>query len=357
MILEDRIRKWIIALAALIILLLVLVHINYRRSSYLVIDGFAQGTTYHIIYIPDLSIDFLLHKDEFLFQDEIDSLLRRIDESLSLYHPESIITRINRNDSLVIADELFETVFRKAVEVSAITDGAFDITVGPVVNAWGFGPGERERVDSAMIDSLLQYVGMEKVSMVGDRVVKSLDGVLLDLNAIAQGYSVDLLARFFENRGIDRYLVELGGEVSASGLKNAREQWKIGVDKPIDNNLIPGRELQVIVSLYNRSLATSGNYRKFYVENGVKYSHTIDPATGYPVTHNLLSATIVANDCMTADAFATACMVMGLEKSIDMISQLDELDAFFIYSGNDGAFETWATEGFLEMIEERSSER
>jgi len=344
MILEDRIKKWIIAMAALIILLLVLIHINYRRSSYLVIDGFAQGTTYHIIYIPDLSIDFLLHKDEFLFQDEIDSLLRRIDESLSLYHPESIITRINRNDSLVIVDEMFETVFRKAVEVSAITDGAFDITVGPMVNAWGFGPGEREQVDSAMIDSLLQYEG--------DRVVKSLDGVLLDLNAIAQGYSVDLLARFFENRGIDRYLVELGGEVSASGLKHGREQWKIGVDKPIDNNLIPGRELQAIVSLNNRSLVTSGSYRKFYMENGVKYSHTIDPVTGYPVTHNLLSATIVADDCMTADAFATACMVMGLEKSIDMISQLDELDGFFIYSGDDGVFETYATEGFEEMIEE-----
>ncbi len=353
MILENRIRKWIIAVAAMILLLLIAVYINYRRNSYLVIDGFAQGTTYHIVCIPDFSIHFLLHRDAYLFQDAVDSLLRRIDESHSLYHPESVITRINRNDPRVMVDALFETVFRKAVEVSEITDGAFDITVGPVVNAWGFGPGEREEVDSAMIDSLLQYVGMEKVRLEGERVVKSLDGVLLDVNAIAQGYSVDLLAGFFEEKGIDRYLVELGGEVSASGLKRGRKQWKIGVDKPIDNNLVPGRELQAIVLLYNRSLATSGNYRKFYVENGVKYSHTIDPATGYPVRHNLLSATIVADDCMTADAFATACLVMGLEKSIDLMSQRAELEGFFIYSDENGAFETYATEGFQEMIEEK----
>ena len=188
--------------------------------------------------------------------------------------------------------------------------------------------------------------------MEGGKVVKMSEGVQLDLNAIAQGYSVDLLSRLFEERGIDRYLVELGGEVSASGFKYGRKHWSVGVDKPIENNLVMGRELQAIVSLYNRSLATSGNYRKFYVEDGIKYSHTIDPATGYPVRHNLLSATIVANDCMTADAFATACMVMGLEKSIDLISQLNELEGFFIYSGEDGEFETWATAGFLEMIDE-----
>lgn len=351
MILAVRIRRWIIAIAAVIILLLISICVNYRKNAYLVIDGFAQGTTYHIVYIPDFSISFLLHKDDFLFQDEVDSVLKRIDESLSLYDPESVISRINRNDSLVIVDELFEAVFRKSVEVSAITGGAFDITVGPVVNAWGFGPGERAEVDSTLIDSLLQYVGMDKVSMEGRRVIKLVKGVLLDFNAIAQGYSVDLLARFFESRGIDRYLVELGGEVTASGLKQDRKQWKIGVDKPIDNNLIPGRELQAIVSLYNRSLATSGNYRKFYVENGIRYSHTIDPATGYPARHNLLSATIVADDCMTADAFATACLVMGLEKSIEMISDNPELEAFFIFSGEDGAFETYATEGFEEMME------
>lgn len=352
MILAVRIRKWIIAIASVILLLLISAYVNYRKNASLVIDGFAQGTTYHIVYIPDFSIPFLLHKEDYLFQDEVDSVLRRIDESLSVYHPESVITRINRNDSPVTADELFESVFRKAVEVSAITRGAFDITVGPVVNAWGFGPGEREEVDSALIDSLLQYVGMDKVRMEGRRVIKSVDGVVLDVNAIAQGYSVDLLARFFESRGIDRYLIELGGEVKASGLKQNRKLWKIGVDKPIDNNLIPGRELQAIVSLCNRSLATSGNYRKFYVENGIKYSHTIDPATGYPVRHNLLSVTIVADDCMTADAFATACLVMGLEKSIVMISRHPELEGFFIFSGKDGAFETYATEGFEKMMEE-----
>jgi len=352
MISEARMKKWIIAIITLIGLLFFLVFLNYRNNSYIVINGFAQGTTYHIVYIPDFSIRILLNKEDFLFQKEIDSLLTRFDESLSTYHPGSIISRVNQNDSSVVVDELFKTVFRKASEVASLTNGAFDITVGPVVNAWGFGPGEREKVDSTLIDSLLQYVGMSMVGIEDDRVVKTIDGVVLDVNAIAQGYSVDLLASFLECKGMDNYLVELGGEISASGKKHVGKAWLVGVDKPIDNNLIPGQMLEAVVKLHNRSLATSGNYRKFYEEDGIKYSHTIDPETGYPVRHNLLSVTIIAEDCMTADAFATAFLVMGLEKSIEMISGMNKLEGFFIYSGEDGEFVTYSTPGFKEIIVE-----
>ena len=343
-------KKWIISISVLIIILFILVFLNYRNSATIVLNGFAQGTTYHIVYIPDFSVRFLLDKDEFNYQDEIDSLLNRFNQSLSVYHPESVISRINKNDSLVVVDDLFEKVFQRASEVSETTNGAFDMTVGPIVNAWGFGPGEKGEVDSVTIDSLLQYVGIDKVSIVAGRVVKTDPGVIIDVNAIAQGYSVDLLSAFLENQGIDNFLVELGGEMTVSGTKPRGELWKIGIDKPIDNNLIPGQVLQAKVSLYNRSLATSGNYRKFYEENGIKYSHTIDPETGFPVRHNLLSVTVIAGDCMTADAFATAFLVMGLDKSIEMISRMDDLEGYFIYSGEKGEFETYATEGFAEMI-------
>ena len=343
-------KKWIIAIITLIGLLFILVFLNYRNNSYIVINGFAQGTTYHIVYIPDFSIQLILNKDDFFFQEEIDSLLARFDESLSTYHPGSIISRVNQNDSSVVVDELFKTVFRKASEVASLTNGAFDITIGPIVNAWGFGPGEREKVDSTLIDSLLHYVGMSMVYIEDDRVVKTIDEIVLDVNAIAQGYSVDLLASFFKGKGVDNYLVELGGEISASGKKHWGKEWKVGVDKPIDNNLIPGQMLQAVVELKNRSLATSGNYRKFYEEDGIKFSHTIDPETGYPVRHNLLSVTIIADDCMTADAFATAFLVMGLEKSIEMISGMNELEGFFIYSSEGGEFVTYSTPGFKEII-------
>lgn len=343
-------NKWIISISVLIIILFALVFLNYRNSSTIVLNGFAQGTTYHIVYIPDFSVRFLLQKNQFNFQEEIDSLLDRFNQSLSVYHPESVISRINKNDSLVEVDDLFEKVFQRASEVSSATNGAFDITIGPVVNTWGFGPGEKGKVDSVTIDSLLQFVGMDKVSIVAGRVVKTNPGIVIDVNAIAQGFSVDLVAALLENQGIDNYLVELGGEVKASGTKQKGELWLLGIDKPIDNNLIPGQDLQAKVSLHNRSLATSGNYRKFYEENGIKYSHTIDPETGFPVRHNLLSVTVIANDCMTADAYATAFMVMGLDKSIEMISQMENLEGYFIYAGEGGEFETYATEGFEEMI-------
>ena len=278
--------------------------------------------------------------------------MKRIDLSLSTYVPASIISGINKNDTAVIVDDHFINVFNQSIEVSEKTNGLFDVTVAPVINAWGFGFTKKANVDSVMIDSLLEFIGYKMVKLEGKKLVKQKPQSMLDFNAIAQGYTVDVLATYLESKGITNYLVELGGEVRAKGKKNKDKYWTVGIDQP---NEIPtdGRPLQAIIKLKDRALATSGNYRKFYVEDGKKYAHIIDPYTGYPAKHNLLSATVLANDCMTADAYATAFMVMGLEKSKHFLSEHKELqlEVFFIYDEK-GVWKTYNSETLKEWIEE-----
>jgi len=332
------------------LILLLLSYLNYTKNELLILNGFTQGTTYHIVYKQPYSPGFFLNRNIHDYQEEIDSLLIEFDLSLSAYLPESVISRINNNDKDVKVDSMFSIVFNKAKSVNELSDGAFDITVGPLVNAWGFGTELRANIDSALIDSLIQFVGMDKVRIEKERVVKSEPGVKLDVNGIAQGYSVDIVTGFLSDKGIKNYLVEIGGEISAAGTKKKRIPWKVGVDKPYDYNFIPGQDLQVILALENNCLATSGNYRKFFEENGVKYSHSIDPKTGYPVRHNLLSVTVTAPDCMSADAFATAFMIMGMEKSMKLVKKLDGIEAYFIYSDEKGDFSTEISDGFREII-------
>jgi thiamine biosynthesis lipoprotein len=309
-------------------------------------NGFTQGTTYHIIYEKKGLFSISPEK----MKREVDSLLVKFDLSLSSYVPQSIISRMNNNDPDVVADHYFIDVFNESQEVWMDTDGAFDITVGPLVNAWGFGPEGKEDMDSVKVDSLLRFVGMDKVHLEGNKLLKDLPEMKLDVNAIAQGYSVDVVCEFLEDKGIKNYLVEIGGELRTNGTKKNGEPWKVGVDKPFDYNFIPGENLQVVLQLRDCSMATSGNYRKFFEKDGIKYSHSIDPKSGYPVMDRLLSATIVAKDCMTADAYATACMIMGLEKSIVFISGKEGLDAYFIYSADNGVFKTWETWNFEKLI-------
>jgi FAD:protein FMN transferase len=305
--------------------------------------GEAQGTTYQILYEA---------ADTQNFKKEIDSLFKSIDFSLSTYVPYSVISRMNRNDTAVVADAYFKAVFHKAQEVSKQTEGSFDVTVAPIINAWGFGFLKKAKVDSAVIDSLLPFIGYELVHLEGSRLVKVGPQVMLDFNAIAQGYTVDVLASFLESRGIQNYLVELGGEVKAKGKKSNGENWKIGIDQP-NETFQSGRPLKAIVRLHNKALATSGNYRKYYVENGRKYAHIIDPQTGYPAKHNLLSATVVTDDCMTADAYATAFMVMGMEKAKQFLSQNAALglEVFFVYDDN-GSWKTYTSETLKKWVEE-----
>ncbi len=280
----------------------------------------------------------------------VEALLHKFDMSLSLYIDSSIISRLNRNED-VAPDQYFTDVFRESSEVSEMTNGAFDITVGPLVDAWGFGPDSHRNFSESKRDSLMKLVGMDKVSIMNGKVVKSDPGVQLDVNAIAQGYSVDVVCRFLDTEGLKNYLVEIGGEVRGKGTK-AGADWRIGIDKPEDNNMSPGENLQAIISISDRALATSGNYRKFYVENGIKYSHTIDPRTGYPAKNSLLSATILADECGIADGIATACMVMGKDKAIDFINNHPSFSAYFVYSDTTGNFRTWISKNLVNNIEE-----
>lgn len=232
-----------------------------------------------------------------------------------------------------------------------MTDGAFDITVGPLVRAWGFGPDAHKSFTEAKRDSLMKLVGISKVSLIKGKLIKSDPHISLDFNAIAQGFSVDIICRFFNNLGIKNYLVEIGGEVRAKGKKGGN-LWRIGIDKPVDNNNSPGRELEAIIKISDKALATSGNYRKFYIEDGVKYSHEIDPKTGYPVKNTLLSASVIANDCTTADGIATACMVFGTEKTIEFLGNHPEFEAFLVYSDSNGNFKTWTSEKLKSNLTE-----
>ncbi len=307
-------------------------------------SGFAQGTTYSIIYEADGT-----YPPEKM-KENVEKILRDFDMSLSLYEDSSILSAVNRNEKPVL-DTFFMEVFIRSKEIALMTGGAFDVTVGPLVKAWGFGPDSHRNVSPSIRDSLLQLVGMSKIDLRNGEVLKTNDRISLDFNAIAQGYSVDVISGYFDRLNIRNYLVEIGGEVRTRGTRN-KEEWKIGIDRPEENNFIPGNDLQAIIRLRDRSLATSGNYRKFYVEDGVKYSHTIDPVTGLPARNTLLSATIIAGDCATADGIATACMVMGREKCMDFLQRHSEFDAFLVYSDEKGNFRTWTTEKFKKSITE-----
>jgi thiamine biosynthesis lipoprotein len=314
-----------------------------KRGEYVSIAGFTQGTTYHITYESKKGENLKM---------AIDSLLADFDMSLSSYKPNSLISRFNRNEPGVKADQKFTEVFNKSYEVYRKTGGAFDITVAPIVNALGFGPSDTMDVDSAMIDSLLAYVGMGKVKLNDDTLVKQNGNIKLDVNGIAQGYSVDLVAEFLEGRKIRNFMVEIGGEIRAKGRNQNNQIWRIGIDKPYEGNMIPGAELQTIIRLDNRALATAGNYRKFYEKNGIKYVHIINPKTGYPIVSKLLSATVVARDCLTADAYDTPLMVMGLEKSIQFLKENTYIEAYLIYTDEKGDFRVFTTPGLKKFIAE-----
>jgi thiamine biosynthesis lipoprotein len=307
-------------------------------------NGFAQGTTYSVLYVDEKNFD---PED---LKSKVEKILHEFDMSLSLYIDSSLLCRVNRNED-VILDDFFIESFKKSMEISALSDGAFDITVGPLVEAWGFGPDERKNFTESKRDSLLRLVGMDKVRLDGRRLVKSDPAIQLDFNAIAQGYSVDIISKYLDDLGIKNHLVDIGGEVRGKGTKLGAD-WRIGIDKPVDNNFTSGENLEAVIMISDESLATSGNYRKFYIENGVKYSHTIDPKTGYPAKNNLLSATILASDCATADGIATACMVIGTEPSKKFIESHPSYLAYLIYSDEKGNFRTWASPALLERINE-----
>jgi len=311
---------------------------NPKKKAPNEVKGYAQGTTYQILYLDDRN-----------FQRSVDSILIAIDNSLSTYNKRSIITNFNQADSLLEVDAYFIEVFNMAKEVYTTTGGAFNPTVTHLVNAWGFGFENTEKTDSNSIDSLLKLVDFDGISIQNNKVIKNRKELMLDFNAIAQGYTVDVLADFFDEKNVKNYLIEVGGEIIAKGKNAEKKPWRVGIDKPIENQ--EERVLEAVINLENAALATSGNYRKFYEKDGIKYSHTINPVTGYPVRHTLLSATVVTDNCALADAYATAFMVVGLEKSKEILIANPTLEALLIYTNEEGTLSSYSTPKLTEALE------
>ena len=282
------------------------------------------------------------------YQSQIDSLLHAVDLSMSTYIPESLISKINRNESNKI-DSLFFRVITEALLIAEETQGAFDPTLAPIVNYWGFGFEEIQNKDESILAELMQSIGYTNISYNDSTIFKTNPNTQLDFNAIAQGFTVDLVGEHLYKLGITNYMIEIGGELKCSGLNADGDLWRIGIDKPSEK--IQEDRFQAIIEVDNKSVASSGNYRKFKVDEttGMKYAHTINPKTGNPVQTNLLGVTIITESCMRADAIATACMVMGLEKSKSYLEKHPEIDALFIYSDPKGKWLQYQTEGFEKM--------
>jgi thiamine biosynthesis lipoprotein len=307
-------------------------------------SGQTMGTNYSLTYLTESGKNL---------QSSVDSLLVVFNNSLSTYIPDSEISKFNRMDTLAFSLPYLPQVLNASKIVYENTAGAFDPTVGPLVNVWGFGPGGPQLKDSTDIGLLLRLVGFDKVNFDQNEVRKTVAGVYLDFSAIAKGQGADVIADFLTKRGIENYLIEIGGELVARGVNEKGELWKVGINRP--DEAASASDLYSIIALENRGMATSGNYRNFYVKDQVKISHTINPATGYPVNHNLLSATVLAKDCMTADAYATALMVMGVDRAIQLDSALSEIEVFLIYGDGKGGYKTFASESlkpYLSFIQE-----
>jgi thiamine biosynthesis lipoprotein len=304
--------------------------------------GNALGTTYSIIYIADEELDY---------QQDIDSVFQVLNQSMSTYIPSSDISKINEGDASIVVDDMFKEVFGVSSEVHKASNGYFDPTIGVLANAWGFGPGEQMPLDSLRVDSLLGYVGWEKVKLNPNNTIsKEHPSIRFDFNAVAKGYAIDRLGAMLDAKGIKNYLVEVGGEVLAKGTNLVSgKQWSVGIDDP---QVETGRQLKRIVSLEDLAMASSGNYRKFRVdpETGEKYVHTINPKTGYTKNSNVLATSVVAKTCAVADAYATTFMAMDLKDSEQLLEKHDELEAYIIYLDENGETQEFFTPGFEGLI-------
>lgn len=308
-----------------------------RQGDYVRIEGFAQGSTYHVICHPVKGMNAAS------LQARFDARLQEIDQSLSGYNKGSLLSRLNAGEDLPL-DGLFIECFERSKEIWAESGGAFDPSAAPLFDLWGFGFSNKGQVSDAAIDSILAFVGMDLLTLEehadGTHLVKADPRCQLNFNAIAQGYSCDVVARILDSLGCSDYLVDIGREIRCKGRNAAGEKWRIGLDRPSDGNMEEGKDLQAILHVSDCGIVTSGNYRKFYVEDGRKYAHTIDPVSGRPVSHNLLSATVIAADATTADAYATWLMVIGLDRARQFLDDRPELEALLVYE-QDGKMENY----------------
>lgn len=308
-----------------------------------------SGSVFHTIY-------HIKYEGSEILTEKIDAEFQKFNLSLNPFNPNSIISKVNRNEPVEV-DDWFIEVFNRAKEVSDHSEGIFDITCAPLVNLWGFGFSKMDSVTPQMIDSIKQFVGYQKVRLDGRKVVKDDSRILLNCSAIAKGYASDVIARLLEREGIKNYMVEIGGEVTMKGVNQNGKCWRIGINKPEDDSTGIKNDIEEVVQLCKKGgVATSGNYRNYYVKDGKKYAHTIDPRTGYPSEQSILSATIVAEDCITADAYATAFMAMGLEKAREAAKNIPGIEYYVIYSDENGKHQIEYSTGMLQYLPNRPIE-
>ena len=321
-----------------------------RESRYYTIDGTAQGTTFHIVFQPAVSSDSSFAA----VRDSVNAILDRIDFSVSGYNKESVLTAFNEEGNPRV-DKIFLDNFLASRKMTEESGGMFDASAAPLFDLWGFGFKTGTEVTQAMIDSVLQFVGMEHFKVDSLKAKDGQDSILilrddprckLNFNAIAQGYTSDLIAAKFSEMGMENYLVELGGEVYAKGVNPKGKFWNVGIDRPVDGNNSPGADIQAVVQISGKGLVTSGDYRKFYIKDGKKISHSINPKTGYPVEHNLLSATVVAENATIADGYATYLMVLGFDKAREVVESNENIEALLIFSDGD-SLKVWMSDGII----------
>lgn len=329
---------WQIPFLVFLIVGTIIIIRQQHNMPYQKCTGSIFGTVYHITYQYDDDL-----------QADLVAKMQEVDSALSMFNENSIISMINRNERNQ-PNEMFLKVFEMAQQISDDTYGAFDITVGPLVNAWGFGFKQSELPSRRTVDSLRTIVGYHKIHVKNRQIVKQDPRITLDCSAIAKGYAVDVVAKLLDDKGIDNYMVEIGGEIATRGISEKRVPWKIGVTKPTDDPMQEGGELQTVINVTDKCMATSGNYRNFYYKNGKRYAHTIDPKTGYPVQHNILSATVLSNKCARADAYATAFMVMGLDSAQKVLERNPDLMAYLIYDEK-GENHVWYSPALKEKIQ------
>ena len=337
---KNKKLLWQMPFLVFLIVATVLIIRQQQSMPYQKYSDFVFGTTFSVTYQCDSDMS-----------RSIKAELMKVDYSLSPFNKESIITAVNQNREVKL-DSMFLDVYNLAMQISEDTEGAFDITVAPLVNAWGFGFKNKIMPTKPQVDSLMQLVGYQKISLENGVIHKADSRMMLDCSAIAKGYGSDAVAKLLRSRGVKNFMVEVGGEIITSGVNPQRVPWKVGVIKPLDDSLNVSHEMQTVLNVTDIAMATSGNYRNFYYENGKKYAHTVDPKTGYPVQHTILSATVLAKSCAVADAYATSFMVMGLERAKKILDRHPDMMAYLIYSDEEGNNAVWFSPSLEDKIEQ-----
>ena len=329
---------WQLPFLVLLIVGTVLIIRQQQSTPYQKNAGLIFGTTYSVTYQCDEDL-----------QKEIEAELKKVDAEFSMFNSQSVVARLNNGEKPELSNDFID-VFKLARQVSEDTNGAFDITVAPLVNAWGFGFKHEQMPTKEQVDSLRQLIGYQYVTLKDKTIEMQKPGMMLDFSAIAKGYGVDVVARLLERHDIKNYMVEIGGEITTRGINPERVPWRIGVNKPNEDALDESHELQTILNVTDKAMATSGNYRNFYVKEGKKYAHTIDPKTGYPVQHTLLSATVLTDRCSKADAYATSFMVLGMDGAKKILERHKELMAYLIFTDSKGNLAVWYSPSLKDKI-------